>query len=124
MLSGGPQNDRGMPVPAFEGHAGVARIALELLLGADVSERFGIQEFVFLDAELADRQAPPRTVAPLFGGQAVLEDFSHLMETAAVILVVIILVFVFVVPATVASIAISITVALRQPDSQNVSNAR
>ena len=49
VLSRGPQDDRGMPVPAFEGHAGVARITLELLLGANVSERFRVQEFVFLD---------------------------------------------------------------------------
>ena len=50
VLSLGPQNDRGMPVPTFEGHAGVARITLELLLGLDVSERFRVQEFVFLNA--------------------------------------------------------------------------
>ena len=108
VLSLGPQNDRGMPVPTFEGHAGVARITLELLLGLDVSERFRVQEFVFLNAQLPNRQAVPRAVAPVFGGQAGLEDFSHLMQAVVVVpfVLILILVLVFVVPATMASIAI------------------
>ena len=48
---------RGVPVPAVEGHARVARVALELLLGIDLGERFGVEDLVFVDAQLADRQA-------------------------------------------------------------------
>ena len=51
----GPEEDRGMPVPAVERHPLIAGVALEILLGLDVRERFRIEDLVLLDRQLADR---------------------------------------------------------------------
>ena len=81
-----------MPIPAVQGHALVARVALELLLGVDVPERLGVEEFVFLDVQLADRQRVAVAVAPVRRGQAGFEDLFHLVivGVAAAIFVIIV----------------------------------
>ena len=45
-----------MPIPAVEGHALVAGVALVVLFGFDVRERLRVEELILLDVQLADRQ--------------------------------------------------------------------